>query len=571
MPDPIVTMPANSFTWVFGVTMAFAFLDAYSIGANDVANSFATSVGSRSLTLWQAVCIAIFTEFGGALALGFETASTIKDSIISISFFNSRPDLLMIAFMCALIASSTWVMFATYMGWPVSTTHSIIGALIGVGVSAFGIQTVNWGWDNKGVLQIVASWFLSPILAGFLAAIIFLITRTFILNAKNSLRRGIFAIPIYFTLTTFIAMFYVVSKNGKSTLKIEPKNGFGSELKVKGDITLAFTIIGSVCGVVLLFSYGFLVPYFVRRLENEEKLHWYHIFIIHCVPEQPHDDNIDLWLKRTLTPHVLEEDHAEDVEVVVEKSQKNGVTTYSEVKAHPEREETSRPESIIDGGIGAVARRFVRKIKTLAYNSIFMDVATVQRGTAAHASHKVAVLYDNKTEFLYSFLQVMTAAFASFGHGSNDVANALGPAAGVFQIWQQGKVVSSAQIPTWLLAYCAFGIDCGLALYGYNIMRNLGNNITYHSPTRGFSMELGAALSVITASFLALPVSTTQCIMGATVAVGLCNGSTSAINWRMFAWSFFSWILTLPVAGIGAGVLFAILTRGASFTGSPPQ
>ncbi|KAJ3093642.1 Na+/Pi symporter, partial [Phlyctochytrium planicorne] len=93
--DPVAVMPVNSFTWVFAVTMCFAFLDAYSIGANDVANSFATSVGSRSLTLWQAVCIAIFTEFGGALALGFETAGTIKDSIVQIQYFNARPDLLM--------------------------------------------------------------------------------------------------------------------------------------------------------------------------------------------------------------------------------------------------------------------------------------------------------------------------------------------------------------------------------------------------------------------------------------------------------------------------------------------
>ena len=104
---------------------------------------------------------------------------------------------------------------------------------------------------------------------------------------------------------------------------------------------------------------------------------------------------------------------------------------------------------------------------------------------------------------------------------------------------------------------------------GYNIMRNLGNNITYHSPTRGFSMELGAALAVITASFLALPVSTTQCIVGATVAVGLCNGQLRAINWVQVAWCFFSWFLTLPVAAISAGCLYAFISRGPSFTMPP--
>ncbi|KAJ3111271.1 Na+/Pi symporter [Phlyctochytrium bullatum] len=559
--------------------MVFGFMDAYSIGgkhslsrpetrikfvtcifssANDVANSFATSVGSRSLTLFQAVCIAIFTEFGGAIALGAETASTIKDGIIKSALFNSRPDLLMAGFMCALIGSSTWVMYATYMGWPVSTTHSIIGALIGVGISGFGVDAVNWGWDGKGVAQIVTSWFLSPLVAGLLATIIYLLTRELVLKASNSLRRGIMAIPIYFTITTFIVTFYICIKNGRSTLKIEPKDGVvGNPLTITGDTTLAFSIIGGVTGFVLVFCYAFVVPYFVRRLEKEEKLKWYHLFYIHFVPPQPHDENIDLWLKRTLTPHVLEE-QLENVELVVEKTQKNGVET----------DHTAAASSAPEPEPNAVGKVF-RKLKALVFNSVFMDVASVQHDSNAAETHKVAVLFDNKTEFLYSFLQVMTACFASFGHGSNDVANALGPTAGVYEIWSKGSASSKAEIPKWLMAYCAFGIDAGLALYGYNIMKSLGNNLTYHSPSRGFSMELGAALSVVSASFLGLPVSTTQCIVGATVCVGLCNGSVKAVNWRMFGVSAFSWLLTLPVAGVLAGCLFALLTRGPSFSGTP--
>ncbi|KAJ3094860.1 hypothetical protein HDU96_001432, partial [Phlyctochytrium bullatum] len=268
-----VTMPPNSYTWIFALTMVFGFLDAYAIGANDVANSFATSVGSRSLTLWQAVVIAIFTEFGGAIALGAETASTIRDGIIKASLFQSRPDLLMMGFMCALIGSSIWVMYATYLGLPVSTTHSIIGALIGVGVSGFGTDAVNWGWDGKGVAQIVTSWFLAPLLAGILATTIFTLTRVFILNSQNSLRRGIMAIPIYFGITTAIVIFYVCSKNGKSTLRIEPVGGkVGNALEIKGDYVLAFSIMGACAGAVILFCYAFVVPYFIRRLEKEEKL-----------------------------------------------------------------------------------------------------------------------------------------------------------------------------------------------------------------------------------------------------------------------------------------------------------
>ena len=210
-----------------------------------MANSFATSVGSRSLKLWQAVCIAALTEFSGAVLLGASTTGTVKDGIIATSTFNARPDLLMSGFMSALMASSSWVMFATCMGWPVSTTHSIIGALIGVGVSAAGLGAVNWGWEGKGVAQVVTSWFLSPVLAGVLAAGIYLVTKHAVLRRSHSLARGIWAIPLYFTVTTS-------SVNG--------------HVSIAGDTRLCFGIMGGITAAMLVFCAGFMVPYFHRRL-----------------------------------------------------------------------------------------------------------------------------------------------------------------------------------------------------------------------------------------------------------------------------------------------------------------
>ncbi|CAI7802204.1 unnamed protein product [Closterium sp. NIES-53] len=544
-------MPIHSYTWVFVVTMLFAFLDAYSIGANDVANSFATSVGSRSLTLAQAVCIAIFTEFGGAIALGATTTKTVKDGIIQTKLFDSRPDLLMSGFMCALVSSSTWVMFATFLGMPVSTTHSIIGALIGIGISAYGTSAVNWGWDGKGVAQIASSWVVAPTLAGILAAIIYMVTLYAVMKRKNSLRAGIYAIPVYFTITTFIVSFYVATKNGKSTLDFKPSTT-GGAVKVSGNVGLAFGIIGAVTGVMLIFCVGFLVPFFIRRLEKEENLKWYHIFYIWCVPEQPQDPRIDMFLKRAFTPQLLSDEEKKQLGMPVEDPEED---------KEKELEKPVAKNPLV---------RFFNHVKLLLWRAIFMDVAGLQHeNKGAVRAHEVAVIYDNKTEYLYSLLQVITAGFASFAHGSNDIGNALGPLAGVYQIWDSGTFATEASVPTWMLAYAGIALDFGLAFYGYHIMKSLGNNITYHSPSRGFSMELGAALSVITASFLALPVSTTQCIVGATVAVGLCNGNWRAINWAMVAVSGFGWILTLPLAGTASGLLYAILTRGPSFTMPP--
>ncbi|KAI9346887.1 phosphate-repressible phosphate permease [Obelidium mucronatum] len=538
-------MPVNSFTWIFGLTVAFSFLDAYAIGANDVANSFATSVGSRSLKLWQACCIAIFTEFIGAIALGASTTGTIKDGIIALSMFDKRQDLLMAAFMCALIGSSTWVMIATRFGWPVSTTHSIVGALIGVGISAFGTDAVNWAWDGKGVAQIVASWLISPAVAAILAALIYGLTRQFVLKAKNPLRAGIYAIPFYFTITTFIVAFYVVSKNGKSTLKITA-NTFGGPLTVAGDVALCMGIVGGLAGFVLLVCVGLAIPYFIRKLEKEEDLKWYHFFYIIFVPTQPKNEKLEHDLKVQFTPHLLE-----DGEKVVANAD-------VEQKVHVAEGQTDSKTVIgtIKGGLMGTYE--------LAKKGLFLDVASVQSENA-QAAHGHATLYDNKVEFLFSFLQVMTASFASFAHGSNDVANAIGPLAAVYDLWTTGQVAKNANVQTWMLAMGGIAIDLGLALYGWRIMINLGNNLTYHSPSRGFAMELGAALSVISASFLALPVSTTQCIVGATIGVGLMNGTAKAINWKMVSWTLFSWLLTLPVAGVSAGCLYALLTRGPSF------
>lgn len=182
--------------------------------------------------------------------------------------------------------------------------------------------------------------------------------------------------------------------------------------------------------------------------------------------------------------------------------------------------------------------------------------------------HATAAHYDNEAEYMYSSLQIMTAATASFAHGANDVSNAIGPYATIFLIWQSGLLSNETPVPVWILIFGGAGIVIGLWTYGYNIMRNLGNRITLHSPSRGFSMELGSAITVIMATRLALPVSTTQCITGATVGVGLCNGDWRTINWRMIAWIYMGWFITLPVTGIISGGLMGIIINAPQWGNS---
>ncbi|KAK9712069.1 hypothetical protein K7432_007393 [Basidiobolus ranarum] len=497
-------MLPHDFTWIFVVCIVFAFLDAYGIGANDVANSFSTSVSSKSLTLGQACCIAIFTEFLGAFLMGSGTAETIKGKIISIKNFENQPELLMLAMTCALVGSSTWVLFATRNGWPVSTTHSIVGAIIGVGIAAFGPNSVDWSYN--GVAKIITSWFISPVCAGIVSSIIYLITKYGVLKHPNSFERGLIAIPIYFGFTAFINAFYIIYKGspGLNLASASPAAIWGS--------TVGITV------AVMLFCWFFIRPWLIRKLQKREDLHWYHIFVIPFLAPRP------------IVPVISEEDGKGEKGVDHEVAEEGDAT----------------PKSIIE------------RIKAVVLHGIRKDVVNC-KGERLQKIHDAAVRYDDDTEYMYSFLQVVTASMASFAHGSNDVANAVGPLSTVYHVWSTAVVDISGKtpVPLWVLAMGGVAIDIGLVTYGYNIMRTLGNKITYHSPTRGFSMELGSSLTVLTASKIGLPVSTTHCITGATAAVGLCNGTTSSLNWRLIAWCFLSWILTLPFAGLVAGLLFS--------------
>ncbi|CAJ0845155.1 3026_t:CDS:2 [Entrophospora sp. SA101] len=378
---------------------------------------------------------------------------------------------------CALLGSSIWLLFASSKGLPVSTTHSIIGAILGVGIAAYGPGIVTWSY-NGGVLKIITSWIISPFIAGAAGALIFFITQYFILEAdENSFERGLVAVPVYFAITMGINILFLVYKE-----------------------EMAPVVIG-VSLILAAFSYFFFAQWIRRKVIDGEDLKIRHIFIVPFMNPRFNSNNALSGVFDTCNSN--------------DSSSKNSILTYSLNK----------------------------------------DVATYRK-EARQDLYDVARKYDKSTESLYTFLQVLTSALASFVHGSNDVVNAVGPLATVLEIYQQGSLGSYGQIPVWVLALGGAAIDMGLVFYGYNVMRSLGNQITYHSPSRGFSMELGTSLTVLMASRLGLPISTTQCITGATIGVGLCNGTLKAINWKIVLWCVLSWALTLPIAGIISGAIF---------------
>ncbi|KAI8379334.1 phosphate transporter [Radiomyces spectabilis] len=537
-------MQIGDYTWIFGVGMVMAFVDAYGIGANDVANSFANSVSAGSLTLAQACVIACFTEFFGALLLGSHTTSTIKGGILSVSEFVDNPEMLMLGMLCAITGSAIWVLFASRNGWPVSTTHSIVGAIVGVGISAFGGGAITWGWT--GIARIITSWFISPVIAGLVAAAIYTFTKYAVLRQVDSFKWALRLVPFYVFFTIAIEAFYIIFK-GAPGLN-------ASSLPIGVVIAISF----GIATFFAAFAWFFYCPWARRRIQDKEDLRWYHCFVIPFIGKRP----------------TLQERDPEIVSMADSQAQRTHDNVNETIDIHENKKfaeeipESDMSEVPVAGPSGwrAKANQYKTRAVDMALHGIRKDVRNLENEDLKHI-HAAAELYEDEAEYLFRSLQVFTACMASFAHGSNDVSNAIGPIAAIFDVWQTARVdvAGSVGVPAWILAYGGVAIDIGLATMGYRVMRKMGNNITYLTPCRGFCAELAAALTVLTCSKLGLPVSTTHCITGATAAIGLCNGRLNAVNWKMLGWCFFSWILTLPFAGLVAGLIFAFASNSPTF------
>ncbi|MGH7448979.1 MAG: inorganic phosphate transporter [Longimicrobiales bacterium] len=398
---------------------------AWGIGANDVANAMGTSVGSGALTLLGAIIVAGVLEFGGAVLIGSSVTRTISKGIIDTAMFDvsgpwgaDGPRLLAVGMLCALIAAAAWLHVATHFGLPVSTTHSIVGAVLGIGLVSFGISGVDWGT----MLQIMASWVVSPLLGGVLAFLSFFAIRRFILSAPD---------PVGATIRTSPYIIAIV-----------------------------------VALLVLSFIY--------KVLQN-----------------------------RVEAPPVL--------------------VAFG-----------------IAAGAGLVA-------------GVLASALTRNMAPAPGMSPYQFV------ERVFALLQIATACFVAFAHGANDVANAIGPVAAVVSLHQAGfaAVPATVDVPLWVLVLGGGGIVIGLATLGFKVIATIGREITEITPTRGFSAEFGAAATVLLASSLGLPISTTHTLVGAVIGVGFARG-IGALNLRIIRNIVNSWIATVPVAACASALLFTI-------------
>jgi len=497
----------TEYTWVFVLAIIFSFLGAFGIGANDVANAFATSVGAKSITVKQAAIAATIFEFSGAFFMGSHVAKTIRKGICDLDLFQETQndaEILMFGMMCVTFSTAVWLLVATYYSLPVSTTHTCVGSVMGVAIAAKGWDAVNWDVVGK----IILSWFASPILSGIFAVGIYMTIKHGIMYAEDPQARTLIFYPILVAFCVIIVTFYTIYKG-------TPQLG------------LKTTPLGTACGVSFgIGAFAFFVTWGLAVPKLREMMN---------------DCSAVKWDERELRPK------SNDIEL---QKQANEDGEFEEpMVANNDADKGSQEATTISAykSLNNLADKVVVDIEKRFQDTVSDQVIDMLANAERH---------DAKAELALSYLQVFSACFDAFAHGANDVANSIGPMAAVYAIWESGEVEKKNEMPLWILGLGGVGIVAGLLLYGYKIMQAIGFELTKLSPSRGFSIELGAALVVLTGSRLEIPLSTTHCQVGATVGVGLTEGLGN-VNWYLFAKVVAGWIFTLVVASLLTATVFS--------------
>lgn len=428
---------------VVAATVIGAYM-ALNIGANDVANNMGPAVGANALTLGSALIVAAIFETAGALIAGGDVVNTIASGIVAPEAVSDSRTFVL-AMLAALLAAALWLNLATVIGAPVSTTHSIVGGVVGAGVVAAGMTSVNWPVLGK----IAASWVVSPLLGGMIAALFLAFIKAKILYQQDKIAAARRWVPV---LIGFMA------------------GAFGAYLALKG---LSKVVkLGLEISVLIGLAVGVLV-----------------------------------WL---------------------------------------------------------------------------LSVPMVRRQSQGLENRKKSI------RKLFGIPLVCSAALLSFAHGANDVANAVGPLAAIVHTVKAGSVDGQVGIPFWVMAIGALGISFGLLLFGPRLIRLVGSQITKLNPMRAYCVSLSAAVTVILASWLGLPVSSTHIAVGAIFGVGffrewhaerrsrqlgIRKGKPLAPEERArrklvrrshFITVAAAWVITVPVSALLSGLLFWVLTHTMS-------
>lgn len=481
-------------TAILLITIAFAVFMAFNIGGNDVANSFGTSVGAGTLSMKQALVVASVFEVSGAVLAGGEVTDTVRSGIVDLNAIHGL-DPMEFAFimMSALLGAAVWLLVATRMGWPVSTTHSIVGGIVGAALTV-GFITGKGGWsmvqwDQIG--QIAISWVLSPLLGGLVAFLLFGGIKKSILVYNDKASQQLQAIH-----------------QEKADLKAQHREEF-------------------------------------EKLPEHEQISYTNAMLRDATTMRDTD-----WERND-----LESDYFRKLVDIESK--------VDDVRAHRALEAWV-PGLAALGSVVISAMMLFKGLKNLHLGLSGLDNFLIM-GMIATAVWLAVYIFartlkrqdlDRSTFLLFSWMQVFTASAFAFSHGSNDIANALGPFVAILDVLRTNEISSESGVPLAVMATMGVALISGLWFIGRYVIQTVGSGLTKMHPASGFAAELSAAVVVMIASLLGLPVSSTHILIGAVLGVGIVN---RAANWNLMKPIGLAWVITLPAAAGISAITVSIL------------
>ena len=479
---------------IFIIATLFGVFMAFNIGGNDVANSFGTSVGAGTLTIPQALCIAAVFEVSGAIIAGGEVTKTIRHGIIDLGAMNLTPTQCINVMLGALLAAALWLLFASKKGLPVSTTHSLVGGLIGGGLCLGYLVTGNSNalnlvqWSKMG--EIALSWVISPVFGAVLSLLLFSQIKKRVLDYNDR-------------ITTQLK----ILKQEKKAYKEQHRNWF-EQLSAPEKISIASAM--------------------ARDAE------------IYNDPE-----------------HIIEELESDYYKGLADIEQrKNKIDTYKALQHWVPLISAGGGMMIaamllfkglanLHLGLSVLTNiLLIVMIGSLIWMATFIYAKSLKRKDLTKC-----------TFLMFSWMQVFTAAGFAFSHGANDISNAVGPFAAIMDIIRLNSIGtdSTAQIPTPVMATFGIALVVGLWFIGKEVIQTVGTNLAQMHPASGFTAELSSATIVMFASLMGIPVSSTHILVGAVLGIGLVNHNA---NWSLMKPIVMAWIITLPSTAILSVLVF---------------
>ncbi|GBG64982.1 hypothetical protein CBR_g48731 [Chara braunii] len=534
------------YSWIVVAGGIVAFTFAWAMGANDVPNAFASVITSNVLSFKWAVAVSSVFELVGALLMGTKVTSSIIENVVKWEELKHRASLIMWGLTCALTASSIWATIATFYAWPISTTHTIIGAMVAPLLVMNAKDSIYWTGKRKKtetdgtweglpispVLGIAISWVLSPVLAATVAGIFFGLIKRFILRRQNSAELTIKFLPFTSALTAFVIVLLVMFS---SNSWLSDVRAWQSILIALG-LALAALMLGFFVGVP--FARKRLKRYdSLRRLEIEAELGEAAAAVGSSQERQLNEGGAESGRRR----------EGRDPEAAGDAP-----SAGSSFKCEFAQTGYGGQDEGGDGGRGHGSAK--KGVSWGFGGQVVFDEHTLRL-------HALSEKFNPRTEELFQLFQVLAGCAMAFAHGSNDVGNPIGPFAVIYSIHRDGDKFfePSFKVPVkiWMLVLGGVGICVGFAVWGWRVTTSIGGGLTLMTPSRGFSCLLTSSFIVAVASKLGLPISTTQVLVGSTLGVGAAD-NFKTVDWWLF-WKFFlSWVVTVAAAGGMTAFFFAV-------------